>query len=283
MAVGCGERSEPLGEVVQPYPVTVQGGGDQPTVVEEPPRRIVALDAGSAELLRALRVGRRLVGVPAGVDAGRRAREVVGPTGQVDVRRVVRLDPDLIVATPGADAVDVGLAQRESGARVYIQPDASVQEVLRSTTELGFLVGEPVRARQLRARMRSEVERVESRVAAEPVASAFVDTGFFVTIPERSLVGDLIRRARGESVAGAAGPEPFPRERLQRLDPDVYLATDPRITLRRLRADPETAELTAVQEGRFAHLPSDLVFRPGPGIGEALEQVARALHPDAFR
>jgi iron complex transport system substrate-binding protein len=112
-----------------------------------------------------------------------------------------------------------------------------------------------------------------------------VDTGFFITIPQRSLLGDLIRRARGESAAGAApGPEPLSRSRLRELDPDVYLATsESRVTLRSLRADPRTTELTAVQEGRFVLLPSDLVLRPGPRIGRALEQVARALHPDAFR
>ena len=40
-------------------------------------------------------------------------------------------------------------------------------------------------------------------VINEPVVSAFVDTGFFISIPDRSLLGDLIRRAQGESVAGA--------------------------------------------------------------------------------
>lgn len=284
LAAGCGERSEPLGEVPQPYPVTVQGAGDQPTVVEEPPRRIVAVDAGSAELLRALGVGRRLVGVPPGVRPTGRAREVVRPTGQVDVDEVVRLEPDLIVATPRADALDVARAQRESGARLYVQPDSSVDDVLRGTIELGFLVGEPVRARQLREEMLAQVERAQARVAEEPVVSAFVDTGFFITIPQRSLLGDLIRRAHGESVAGAApGPDPVSPSRLRQLDPDVYLATsESRVTLQRLRADPRTADLSAVEQGRFVLLPSDLVLRPGPRIGRALDQVARALHPDAF-
>jgi iron complex transport system substrate-binding protein len=283
VAAGCGERSEPLGEVPQPFPVTVQGAGDQPTVVREPPRRIVALDEGSAGLLRALGVSARLVGVPSGVRAGRRAREVVDRTGQVDVERVVRAEPDLIVASTAVDALEIALAQRETGAALYIQPDASVEDLLRGAVDLGFLVGEPVRARQLAAGMRAQVERVEARVAGEPLVTVFVDTGFFITIRERSLLGDLIRRARGESVAGPApGPEPFPVARLRRLDPDVYLATsESRVTLATLRADRRTAGLTAVEEGRVEVVPADLVLRPGPRVGRALGRVARALHPDA--
>lgn len=281
---GCGERAEPLGDVPQPYPVTVDGAGQQPTVVDELPARIVALDPGSAELLLALEVGRKLVGAPAGVEAGRRTQTVVSRTGQVDVKDVARLKPDLLVATPSSDLVDVSLAARESGAVLYVQPDSSVADVMRGTLELGLLVGRPVQARQLIAGMRSQIERIESRLVEVTEVTAFVDTGFFITIPERSLLGDLIRRARGKSIAGAApGPDPFPVPRLRTLDPDVYLATtESRVTLKSLRTDSRTAELEAVRSGAFALLPSELVLRPGPHVGKALERVAQALHPDAF-
>jgi iron complex transport system substrate-binding protein len=285
LLVGCGERSEPLGELPQAYPVTVRGGGDRTTTVESRPRRIVALDPGSADLLAALGAGARLVGVPTGAQVGDSPNVVVSDNGQIDVDAVVRLEPDLIVSTPAIDQLDAGQAERRSGAALYVQPDTSVDDVLQGAIELGLLAGEPVRARQLAARIRSQVERVEAKVAGEQTVSVFVDTGFFITIPERSLLGDLIRRAGGTSVAGSApGPDPFPPVRLRQLAPDVYLATsESRVTLAQLRADPRTAALAAVRKGRFAVLPSELVLRPGPRVGRALERVARALHPDAFR
>jgi iron complex transport system substrate-binding protein len=280
----CGEREEPFGELAQPYPVTVQGAGEQPTLLREPPARIVALDQGSARLVGALGVGRRLVGVPSGVRAGPGARAVVDRTGQVDVGAVVALRPDLLVASPSVDALDVARAQRESGAALYVQPAESVEDIVEAAYDLGFLVGEPVRARRLATRIQKEVKAVEEQVAGEPVTTAFVDTGFRITVPTRSLLGDLIRRARGESVAGAApGPDPFPSDRLRELDPDVYLSTtDSRVTLGTLRRDPRTAELTAVREGRVVVLPPD-VLTPGPRVGRTLADVAQALHPDAFR
>src|SRR4030095_2639107 len=42
----CGERTEPTGALVQVYPVTAQGAGDRPAVVNTVPRRIVPLGAG---------------------------------------------------------------------------------------------------------------------------------------------------------------------------------------------------------------------------------------------
>lgn len=289
---GCGERPEPLGELEQPYPVTVQGAGGQPTEIAARPERIVALDPGSVELVIALGARPRLVGVPVGTrrgdgpnEAPANAEEVVSRTGQIRVDEIARLEPDLIVASTASDVVEVARAQRRAGATVYVQPSSSVDDVLRATRELGFLVGEPVRARQLASEIRSQVAEVESLVSTEEVVSTFVDTGFFISIPERSLLGDLVSRARGESVAGPSpGPSPFPLARLRRLEPQVYLATsDSRTTLDALREDPRTADLRAVRRGRFAIVPSDLVHRAGPRVGLALERVAQALHPNAFR
>jgi iron complex transport system substrate-binding protein len=291
-ATGCGERTEPLGDLEQPYPVTVQGIGDQPTVLRARPERIVALDPGSAELLIALGARDRLVGVPADMERGDgprqappEAAEVVSRNLRVRVDEIAKLEPDLLVATPSTDQLDLSRAQRETGAAVYVQPSASVEDILRATSELGFVVGEPVEARTVASRIRSEVAAVEERIAGAPVTTTFVDTGFFVTVPLRSLLGDLVARARGESVAGdTPGGEPFPVNRVRRLDPEVYLATsDSRVTLRSLRRDPRTARLTAVEEGRVRVLPSDLVQRAGPYVAAALERVARALHPDVFR
>jgi iron complex transport system substrate-binding protein len=291
VAVACGERPEPLGDVQQRYPVTVAGAGEQPTVLPELPERIVALDPGSAELLLALGTRDRLVGVPAGIRHGEGpltarpdAEEVVSRTMDVKVDEIVKLEPDLIVATPATDLLDVSRAQRESGAAVYLQPNASIDGVLRAALELGIAVGDPVAGRAIASRIRSQVALVEDRIAAEPKLTTFVDRGFFITIPERSLFGDLLTRARGVSIAGDdPGVEPYSLARLRRADPDVYLATsDSHVALESLRDDPRTKSLTAVKKGNFAIVSSDLVNRAGPRVGRALQQVARALHPDAF-
>ena len=67
------------------------------------------------------------------------------------------------------------------------------------------------------------------------------------------------------------------------LDPDVYLATsDTDLSLADLRRNPQTRKLRAIKEGRFVIADADLL-EPGPAIGEGLAEVARLLHPDAFR
>jgi cobalamin transport system substrate-binding protein len=283
---GCGERAEPLGTLEQPYPVTVQGAGDQPTVLQGQARRILALDPGSAEIVGALGAGDRLVGVPAGVRVrGAKAETVVRQTGAIDVDAAIALRPDLVVATQTADQLDVGRIQRATDAAVYIQPAASLRNVEQGAIDIGFLVGAAPEARQLVGRIEQDVATIQERLASVAPVSVFVDTGFFITASDRSLLGDLVKRAKGASVAGSSpGPGPFPLSDLRDANPQYVLTTsDSDTTLETLRANPVTANLAAVRKKRVEIVPAALVQRAGPRVAQGLEAIARALHPDAFK
>ena len=286
LGAGCGERAEPLGTLEQPYPVTVQGAGDQPTVVQGEAQRIVALDPGSAELLVALGAGDRLVGVPAGVRVpGAKPEKVVRRTGTIDVDGVTSLKPDLIVATQTADQLDVARIQRATDAAVYIQPASSLRNVEQGAVDLGFLVGAAPEARQLVGQIQQDVVTIQQKLADVPPVPVFVDTGFFITVSDRSLLGDLVKRAKGTSVAGPSpGPGPYPLADLRDANPQFFLATsDSDTTLESLRANPVTADLAAVRKKRVVIVPANLVTRAGPRVAQGLEAIARALHPDAFQ
>lgn len=271
-ATGCGARQEPTGAVVRIYPVTVQGAAEQPAVMPHAPRRIVPLGTGPHQILRALGLKARthivndsLVGLPL--------------VGQIRKAR-----PDLIVASGDADPLDLARARTSSGAAIYVEPSTSLDDVVDAITDIGLLTGRPLQARKLTAAIERTRRSVDAKIRMTPRIKVFVDTGDFATVSSRSLLGDLISEAHGTSVGGPSPePGPFPLQRLLRLDPQAYLATsDSNTTLARLRGDQLARRLRAVRTGRFG-IVSARAIAPGPGVGRALEQIARVLHPDAFR
>jgi iron complex transport system substrate-binding protein len=284
LAAGCGERDEPTGPLSVDYPVTIRGAGGESLPISGPPDRIVALDPGAAELVDALGGGGALVGAPGSATLrGEQPADVVPEAGQINVDRAVSLEPDLVLATLEANSVDVAQVERRSGAQLYVQPSATVDDIVRAVGELGFMLGRPAEARTLAAGIRSDVAEVERRIADEQPVEVFVDTGLFVTIRERSIFGDLLRRAKATNVAPDPSQGPITAEELAARDPDVYIATsDSGVTLESLRRSPETRDLRAVRNGRVVFLPVDLVAEPGPDVAEALQTIAVALHPDAF-
>jgi hypothetical protein len=141
-----------------------------------------------------------------------------------------------------------------------------------------LLVGEPLAGRRVAESIRRGAARVEARVRGRAPTRVFFDTGFLITAPPRSLLEDLVRRARGESVTGASPrSEAFAPCEVVDLGPEIVLTTDSRASLRArfARAGCPAPDLDIVE------LPES-VGRAGPRVSQDLARIARALHPDAF-
>ena len=263
---GCGERSEPLGPQASLFPVTVVGEGGEPTTVAAPVRRIALAAPSPGHLLAAL--------------AADSIVSVFDANGRIGPGRLRRARPDLIVAGDATDPLELERAERRARVPAYVMPEDTIDEVQRAAVDLGVLLAIPDRAREIARGIQLSRDDVRRRLAGRPRVSVFVDLGGFTTANDRSLVGDMIREAGGRNVFADAEPgPPVDLAELERLDPDVYVV---RTAARRaaVLASPRTQSLRAVRERRVVVFSG---FVPGPHIGGALEQLAMALHPDAYR
>jgi ABC-type Fe3+-hydroxamate transport system substrate-binding protein len=274
----CGERKEPVGTPVSPYPVTVQGAGDKPTTLSKRPVRIAPLDPAVATILIELNAQQQLVGLPR-----RGSPSIWGLTGAKLARALVRLKPDLIVASAATDPLDLGRAAKATGASAYLIHEDSVDEIDHTLTQLGLLTDHAVAARGFVRTNLRELREVGGAVVDAPVLRVFVDTGGFTTVSSRTLVSDLLRIGHGRNVAGR-NPEAgvFDLVRLAKLDPQVFLTTDRTLRLADLKKGKRTRELSAVRNNRFAYIPPRYL-RPDGDLADRLVALARLLHPDALR
>lgn len=259
VAVGCGERSEPVGPAEELFPVTV-ATAERPLTIPSPPRRIVVLEGGSESILAAL-------------DA-----PVVA--SNVAVADLEALRPDLVIA-PSA-TTDRALSRAAAvGAPVYVMHDTSITEVERAITQLGLIVAEPSAARRLVRGIERQRQRLGRRLRGTPRTTVFVDFGDRLTASDNTLVGDLIRETRGRNVGGGI-PEglPVPIGELLALDPEVYVSVGGP-TLKQLQRDTRTRRLRAVRSGRV-HVVDERLLSASPALAQGLDRLARALHPDAF-
>jgi iron complex transport system substrate-binding protein len=260
----CGERREPLGAPIELYPLTVTTE-DRPLTIPAPAKRIVVLDGGAEAILEAIGAGDRVVG------------------SHVEVDDLPRLHPDLVVAPSGTDEQTLSQADA-AGAPVYVAPDRSLTELERAITQLGLIVAEPAAARRRVRDIERRRQRVTRALRGLRPTTVFVDRGGFTSASDGSLIGDVIREARGRNVAGDV-PDGLHLTVSQLLahDPEVYVTvTGAGATLKQLRRGPRTRKLQAVRNGRVIAIDERLLM-PGPSIGIGLEALARALHPDAVR
>jgi ABC-type Fe3+-hydroxamate transport system substrate-binding protein len=259
VAVGCGERSEPVGPAEELFPLTVTTA-ERALTIPSPPRRVVVLEGGPESILEAL-------------DA-----PVVA--SNVAVSDLEGLRPDLVVA-PSTTSERALSQAAAAGAPVYVTGDTSITEIERAITQLGLIVAEPSAARRLIRGIEQRRRMLGRLLRGRPRTTVFIDLGDRETASNNTLMGDLIREARGRNVGGDI-PEglPVPVDELIALNPEVYVSVGG-ATLKQLQRGARTRRLRAVKSRRV-HVIDERLLSATPAIGQGLDRLARALHPDAF-
>jgi iron complex transport system substrate-binding protein len=285
-ATACRNEEAPPGpEAAGGQRVAIEDDEGVVTALDRPPDRIVTFAPSHTEIVFALGLEDRLVGVSGAFDdhpPEARSIEPVGGAGGIEpnIEKVVSLEPDVVLTAFIGGEWKARL--RELGVPVFTTLATSFDDALADMATIGRLLGAEEQAVELTSGMAEDAASVEEQVADLPTVSCFLDYGDLFTVGPESLEFDLLRRAGCDPVT-AATDQPYPQWSLEQLvedDPDVYLISEG-VTVRDIENQPGLRELSAVRSGRIAPVDPDLLTRPGPRMVEGLEGLIDAVHGEA--
>lgn len=254
-------------------------------------RRIISLAPSLTETVYALGAQERLVGVTDYCDypPEAQAKPKVGGTINPNLEQVVALKPDLVLATRALNRHETVEALDRLGIAAYASDPRSVEGVLASTARLAEVIGASERGEALVADLRTRLAELKHRLGSRPARRVLFVVWWepLISIGRETFLADALRWAGAESVVDAR--QDWPRlalEEVVRLQPEyLVFASSHSETVERdfeaLRDRPGWRNLEAVRQRHLAVI-SDAVNRPSPRLVEAIEQLARQLHPDAF-
>ena len=265
------------------YPFTVTDALGRIVTLPAPPQRIVSVAPNVTEILFALGVDERIVGISDADDyppdrlAGR-AR--VGGV-ELNVEAIVGLRPDLIV---GVSELQRGqlLSLIALGLPVVALQARTLPDVYAQIALLGHLTDRDDSARRIVSAMRAREEVVTARVRGRRPVRVYVEVWGEPPIAAGSLtlVDDLVSRAGGANILSDLPHWPQVGEEIViARDPEVILLTYPGRV--QLMGRPAWGHVAAVGSGRVVEVPSALISRPGPRVVLGLEILAHAIHPQA--
>jgi iron complex transport system substrate-binding protein len=289
LLVGCG-KTQPAPTATPVAPITVMDDVGNTVTLNSEPQRIISLAPANTEILYALGLGDRVVGVTEYCNYPPEAAEKpkVGGFSDVDLEQVVGLEPDLVLAT-SLHTSEVVPALQERGVPVFVVDPQTVLGVLETIRTIGHITGKDQAAGALTSQMQEGINAVQETIKDAPRPRVFWELGpELYTAGPGSFLNDLIVMAGGENVAADA-ESPWPQLSLEAIvlkDPAIVVLADHNYgeTAETVTLRPGWGNITAVREGRIVELTDDDIFsRPGPRIVEGLEFLAQAFHPDLFR
>lgn len=286
---GCGDSTKNVSGSGFPLQITDDLGRN--VTIKEAPQRIVSLAPAMTEILFALGLGDKVVGVTnyCNYPAEAATKPKVGGFSTPNAELVVTARPDLVLATKINENF---IPQLEgAGLTVVVIESLDMAQVLEDIKLIGKFTGAVDAANNLTADMQRRIESITAKVSGLPDGQK--PAVYFEIWPDplttggaKSFVNSLITMAGGKNIAGDVEQD------WVNLSPEMVLARDPQVavlchhgsslqTVEEFKTRKGWEQVSAIRNDRIGLVVDEnTVVRPGPRMVEGFEFMAKLFHPD---
>jgi iron complex transport system substrate-binding protein len=247
------------------------------------PLRIVSLAPNVTSILLALGVSRELVGVSKWckdvAPVGRRPQ--VGDCWKMDLRKVMRLKPTLLIGSVPFATKTVDAILKQPVAFLALNP-RTLADIYSDMRTLARLVNREAAGERLIRQMRRAFAEVARRAAHRSIRPrVYCEAWPKPRISSPPWVRELVEIAGGRMVV-TPGARVTDGE-IARANPDVivlaWAATGNRAKPEVALRNPAWTNVPAVKAGRVVVIRDELLNTPGPPLMQGASELLRAIHP----
>ena len=277
------------------FPMTVTDDLGRTITIDKAPQRIISLAPSNTEILFDLGLGDRVVGDTIYCDypEAAKGKAKVGGYSDIDIEKVVSLNPDLILAEDIHKAEVIPALER-LGFKVYALVPHNLNEIMDSVSTIGRLTGTSKEAKSIVSDMQKRIKAITDKtlnltdaqkprvlyvIWQEPMMSSGVDTPIY----------EMITKAGGYSVVqNQTGFPALSLESVIDANPQVVICNvdssfpggDAPLVF--VQTEPRLKTIAAVVNGKVYGINASLTNRPVPRIIDGFEWMAAMIHPELF-
>lgn len=268
---------------------------NNPFPLTAPPQRVVSLAPNITEILFALGLGERIVGVTRYCDYPPQTeqKEKIGGIVDLNLEKINSLHPDLIIAFRGNPLRILNKLKRLHFPVFILNEGKSLDDLFLTVEKVGRLTHQEKQAEilvtALRKKSRAIEQALQSVVKTPKVFLSLPGEGLW-TCGKESYLNGLLAEAKGVNLAGQ-----IPRKWLQ-INREQLIFENPSVIIvmaknredfsrvkKRLLEDSRLKTIEALRQGQIFLLDEDIASRFGPRLVEAYAEIARLLHPMKFQ
>ena len=279
-----------------PTPIELTDGLGNKITLARPAQRIISIAPSNMEILFASGAGSQVIGrdeLSTYPDAAAKITSIGSTYDKLNTEAIVALKPDLVLAAE-INNPDQMKTLQDLGLTVYWLANPKTYDDLYQNLDIvGQLTGHIAEAQQLvdslKARYAAVVDKVKTistkpKVfyeidATDPTKPYTAGSGTFIdaliTLAGGDNIGEVLKDQYGQLSA----------EELVKQDPDIIILGDALygVTVESVGQRAGWESIAAVKNKAVYTFDDDLVSRPGPRLGDGLEQMAKLLHPELFK
>jgi len=271
---------------------TVTDDRDKEVTLEKVPETVISLIPSNTEILYALEVGDKVIGVTDYDNYPKEASDVerVSDTVKFDAERIIELKPDVVIAYTIGDEEGVKVLEDANIPVFVIESAASFEDVYGDIIQISEVMNIKEKGEELVSDIQSQIKEVKDKVATvdekQKLYYEISPAPDLYTTGKNTFQQEIMNYANVENIfEDLEGWPAISEEEVILRNPPLIVTTvsytDNAVEEIKARASWENIE--AIRNGNVHFLDSDITSRPGPRIAEAVELVAKTAYPDLFK
>jgi iron complex transport system substrate-binding protein len=279
-----------------PVAITLTDGLNRTVTLQAPAQRIVSLAPSNTELLYEIGAGAQVIGrddfsdFPAEVKA---ITSVGGSIGNFNLAAIAALKPDLVLAAQINTPEQVKSLEDRGLTVFYVNNPKHLVDLYQNLQTVGILTGKTSQSATL---VQSLERRIQTLIDKLPTITTHYKVYYELdaTDPTKLYTAgpgsyiNIILETAGDHNIGATLSSPYapisPEEVIKQ-NPDFILLGDAvyGVTIASVMQRPGWSAINAVKNKHVFVFDDNIVNRPTARIVDAIEILAKILHPDAFK
>ncbi|OXS76904.1 ABC transporter substrate-binding protein [Lysinibacillus sp. KCTC 33748] len=276
------------------FPIKITDATGKDITLEAPPEKIVSLIPSNTEILFGLGLNDEIVGVSDNDDYPAEAtkKDKVGGT-DYNIEQIIALSPDIVFAHASGMSYSKGAIEQleAAGVKVFVVADAkSFNETYKTIEQLGRATGKLEEAKKIVTNMKAKVKEVETKLEGVEPKKVFVESSDepqIYTAGKGTFMNEMLEMIHAENVAADVNDDWYPidAEQIIAKNPDVIVVAYnyvPNI-LTKIPKRPGFDTISAVKNKAIVQVDESTTSRQGPRLADGLEEIAKAVYPEAFK
>jgi len=248
------------------------------------PKRIISLGPSLTKELYLLGVEDRLIGCTIYAPECAKDKEKVGTVIDINLEKIIKLKPDLVLATSLTNPKQVEKLKKLKIKVVVFYQARSFQELCDQFLELAKLVGKEEKAKRIIKEAKEKVKSIRDKAKDLKRTKVFIQIGAkpLFTAGKNSFVNDFIEFAGGINIAKDTEFGIYSREKVLEKNPDVIIIVTMGIRgIKEKEIWQRYKNINAVKNKRIYIIDSYKICSPTPtSFVETLKELVKILHPE---